>query len=125
MHHYLLRALVSCGHCQLACTARTENARNGYYVCNGKGQSVHPHRACTGYFAYPVLYENSVRHFANAHYSFGVNCNQMGFSYSTATRMQIWWSPSSVALTASGEPHETHRSIEKATPMLGDQLLYC
>ncbi len=44
-HQYLLRALVSCGHCQLACTARTENQRNGYYVCNGKGQSVHSHRA--------------------------------------------------------------------------------
>jgi site-specific DNA recombinase len=43
-HQYLLRALVSCGHCRLACTARTENARNGYYVCNGKGQSVHSHR---------------------------------------------------------------------------------
>jgi site-specific DNA recombinase len=44
-HQYLLRTLVSCGHCQLACTARTENERNGYYVCNGKGQSVHSHRA--------------------------------------------------------------------------------
>jgi site-specific DNA recombinase len=44
-HQYLLRVLVSCGHCRLACTARTENVRNGYYVCNGKGQSVHSHRA--------------------------------------------------------------------------------
>jgi site-specific DNA recombinase len=35
-HTYLLRALVSCGHCQLACTARWANHRYGYYVCSGK-----------------------------------------------------------------------------------------
>ena len=48
-HQYLLRALVSCGRCQLACTARTVNRRNHYYLCNGKGQAVpgsfhHPRR---------------------------------------------------------------------------------
>ncbi len=43
-HQYLLRALVSCGRCQLACTARTVNGRNHYYLCNGKGQAVHSHR---------------------------------------------------------------------------------
>jgi site-specific DNA recombinase len=42
-HQYLLRALVSCGHCHLACTARTVNGRNHYYLCNGKNQSVHSH----------------------------------------------------------------------------------
>jgi site-specific DNA recombinase len=36
-HQYLLRALVSCGHCGLACTARAINKRNLYYLCNGKG----------------------------------------------------------------------------------------
>ena len=43
-HQYLLRALVSCGRCQLACTARTVNQRNHYYLCNGKQQLVHSHR---------------------------------------------------------------------------------
>jgi site-specific DNA recombinase len=43
-HQYLLRALVSCGCCLLACTARTVNRRNHYYLCNGKGQAVHSHR---------------------------------------------------------------------------------
>jgi site-specific DNA recombinase len=35
-HHYLLRALVSCGRCQLACSARTVHGRYHYYLCNGK-----------------------------------------------------------------------------------------
>jgi len=35
-HQYLLRALTSCGRCLLACTARTLNGRNHYYLCNGK-----------------------------------------------------------------------------------------
>ncbi len=44
-HQYLLRALVSCGRCQLACTARTtSHGRYHYYLCNGKLQSVHSHR---------------------------------------------------------------------------------
>ncbi len=46
-HQYLLRALVSCGHCQLASTARTVNGRNHYYLCNGKNQPVHSHRDTT------------------------------------------------------------------------------
>jgi site-specific DNA recombinase len=45
VHHYLLRALVSCGHCGLACTARAANGRNFYYLCNGKAHSVYSHRA--------------------------------------------------------------------------------
>jgi site-specific DNA recombinase len=44
-HQYLLRALVSCGHCGLACMARAVNRRNFYYVCNGKGHSTLSHRA--------------------------------------------------------------------------------
>ncbi len=44
-HQYLLRALVSCGRCGLACTARAVNRRNFYYLCNGKGHSVSSHRA--------------------------------------------------------------------------------
>jgi site-specific DNA recombinase len=44
-HQYLLRALVSCGCCGLACTARAVNWRNFYYLCNGKGHSVYSHRA--------------------------------------------------------------------------------
>ena len=44
-HQYLLRALVSCGCCGLACTARAVNGRSFYYLCNGKGQSTYWHRA--------------------------------------------------------------------------------
>jgi hypothetical protein len=43
-HQYLLRAMVSCGVCQLACIARTVNGHNHYYLCNGKAQAVHSHR---------------------------------------------------------------------------------
>ena len=40
-HEYLLRALVSCGRCQLACTGRSD-ARHGYayYTCRGKSHAV-------------------------------------------------------------------------------------
>ncbi|QDD96836.1 recombinase zinc ribbon domain-containing protein [Roseomonas mucosa] len=44
-HQYLLRALVNCGHCGLASTARAINGRNFYYLCNGKGHSTFSHRA--------------------------------------------------------------------------------
>ncbi|HEV2126809.1 MAG TPA: recombinase family protein [Chloroflexota bacterium] len=39
VHRYLLRALVSCGHCLLASTARQR-----YYVCNGKSRRIHSRR---------------------------------------------------------------------------------
>ena len=46
-HQYLLRALVSCGCCGLACVARAVNGRNFYYVCNGKRhRSVSHHATC-------------------------------------------------------------------------------
>lgn len=38
-HDYLLRALVSCGHCQLTATGRTSGSRS-YYVCKGKGPAI-------------------------------------------------------------------------------------
>jgi site-specific DNA recombinase len=38
-HQYLLRALVSCGVCQLSCVARTVSKIN--YVCSGKMRAVH------------------------------------------------------------------------------------
>jgi site-specific DNA recombinase len=44
-HQYLLRALVSCGHCGLSCTARANNGHNFYYLCGGKGHSTFSHRA--------------------------------------------------------------------------------
>jgi site-specific DNA recombinase len=44
-HDYLLRCLVSCGRCGLACVARASNQRDHYYLCTGKQQSVHSHRA--------------------------------------------------------------------------------
>jgi site-specific DNA recombinase len=44
-HQYLLRALVSCGVCQLACFARTvAKANYGYYICSGKARAVHRRR---------------------------------------------------------------------------------
>jgi site-specific DNA recombinase len=44
-HQYLLRALVSCGVCQLSCVARTVAKVNyGYYVCSGKMRAVHRRR---------------------------------------------------------------------------------
>jgi len=40
-HSYLLRALVSCGICQLSCFARTVSKVDyGYYVCSGKASTV-------------------------------------------------------------------------------------
>src|SRR5215467_1407087 len=41
---YLLRALVSCGHCQLACTGRSLRPDYPYYVCNGKLPAVRSRR---------------------------------------------------------------------------------
>jgi site-specific DNA recombinase len=41
VHPYLLRALVSCGLCQRACSARTVPGKlYGYYVCTGKDNPV-------------------------------------------------------------------------------------
>jgi site-specific DNA recombinase len=42
-HDYLLRALVSCGVCQLACLCRTVHPGYDYYLCRGKGD---PIQAC-------------------------------------------------------------------------------
>jgi site-specific DNA recombinase len=44
-HQYLLRALVSCGCCNLACVGRTADQRTSYSVCNGKAHRMHSHRA--------------------------------------------------------------------------------
>ena len=44
-NQYLLRALVSCGICQLACTARTVNGGYHYYLCNGKANPERSRRA--------------------------------------------------------------------------------
>ena len=43
-HQYLLRALVSCGQCDLASTARATNGRYFYYLCSGKNRSIISHR---------------------------------------------------------------------------------
>jgi site-specific DNA recombinase len=41
VHQYLLRALVSCGICQLSCYARTVSGKPyGYYICTGKDDEV-------------------------------------------------------------------------------------
>lgn len=44
-HRYLLRALVSCGHCQLAATSRATPGPLKYYVCSGKAHAIHRTRA--------------------------------------------------------------------------------
>jgi site-specific DNA recombinase len=41
---YLLRALVSCGHCRLAAFARGGKSSYSYYVCNGRNAAVLSHR---------------------------------------------------------------------------------
>lgn len=44
-HHYLLRALVSCGVCQLSCCARTTpNEKYSYYLCGGNAKPVQNQR---------------------------------------------------------------------------------
>lgn len=53
-HDYLLRALVSCGRCQAACTARAgEQGKYRYYVCSGKGKAIHSRKLekCDARFA--------------------------------------------------------------------------
>ncbi len=40
-HDYLLRALVSCGQCQSACTARHLKSGHDYYVCSAKANPIH------------------------------------------------------------------------------------
>lgn len=44
-HEYLLRGLVSCARCRLACTARTVHPGYDYYACTGR---CHPARTATG-----------------------------------------------------------------------------
>jgi site-specific DNA recombinase len=48
-HDYLLRALVSCGHCQLTASGCTR-AIYSYYVCKGKSTAIRSRREekCTG-----------------------------------------------------------------------------
>jgi site-specific DNA recombinase len=43
VHQYLLRALLSCGRCQLSCFCRTSDS-HGYYVCRGKQPAVYSRR---------------------------------------------------------------------------------
>lgn len=42
-HDYLLRALVSCGHCLLACTGRSQNNHH-YYLCLGRQEALKSRR---------------------------------------------------------------------------------
>jgi site-specific DNA recombinase len=44
-HPYLLRALVSCGQCRLACLGRSTQPGYAYYLCRGKAQAIHSGRA--------------------------------------------------------------------------------
>lgn len=43
-NQYLLRAMVSCGKCQLACLGRTCNTGHAYYRCHGKRDSLYSAR---------------------------------------------------------------------------------
>ena len=51
-HEYLLRALVSCGQCQLACTGRASASGYIYYVCRGRTDGARQARGelCTARF---------------------------------------------------------------------------
>jgi len=41
-HDYLLRALLSCGHCQASCTAgSTGTSKHRYYGCAARGKPIH------------------------------------------------------------------------------------
>jgi site-specific DNA recombinase len=41
-HHYLLRALISCGLCHASCGCRAlEQGKYRYYICSGKGKAIH------------------------------------------------------------------------------------
>ena len=48
-HQYLLRALVSCGQCNLSCTARQRPPDYHYYICSGKTDVVYSrlHERCS------------------------------------------------------------------------------
>ena len=52
-HDYLLRGLVSCGQCQLACTGRTLPPGYHYYLCRGRTDALRAARGerCTARFA--------------------------------------------------------------------------
>lgn len=55
---YLLRALVSCGHCELACSGRTDHHGYSYYRCRGRtdGLRAAPTARCTApYISAPAL----------------------------------------------------------------------
>jgi site-specific DNA recombinase len=64
-NQYLLRALVSCGHCQAACTCRAlDKGRYRYYICNGKGKAIHSRRLdkCPARYAPADQLDNLVWH---------------------------------------------------------------
>lgn len=44
VNDYLLRALLSCGVCSLACSGRADRSGYAYYLCRGKEHIVHSHR---------------------------------------------------------------------------------
>jgi len=52
-HDYLLRGLVSCGQCQLACTGRTLPTGYTYYTCRGRSDTLRAaaHHRCTARYA--------------------------------------------------------------------------
>jgi site-specific DNA recombinase len=52
-HQYLLRALVSCGRCAMACQARCVLPHNLYYICTGKARPRRrlPEQHCSSRFA--------------------------------------------------------------------------
>jgi site-specific DNA recombinase len=52
-HQYLLRGLVSCGHCRLSATGRTLNRKYHYDICHGRRNPLHTFRnqPCTARYA--------------------------------------------------------------------------
>jgi len=61
-HAYLLRGLVSCGQCQLACTGRSRAPGYAYYLCRGHTDALRAARGqrCTARFAPAVALDDAV-----------------------------------------------------------------
>jgi len=61
-HAYLLRGLVSCGQCRLACTGRSRAPRYAYYLCRGHTDALRAAQGqrCTARFAPAVALDDAV-----------------------------------------------------------------
>ncbi len=63
-HDYLLRGLVSCGRCRLACTGRSRTPGSAYYICRGHTDALRAAQGerCTARFAPAAALDDLVWH---------------------------------------------------------------